>query len=228
MIVDVVIPALNEEDAIGLVINDIPKDLVRNIYVVDNASTDKTPEVAKEAGAIVVKQNQRGYGAACLAGIERIKNSGQFPDILVFLDGDYSDHPEQMPNLTQPIITNKTDMVIGSRALGNRESGSMMPQQVFGNWLATFLIRMIYGFRYSDLGPFRAIRWSALEKINMQDRDFGWTVEMQIKALKHKLAISEVPVDYRQRRGHSKIAGTVKGTVLAGYKIIYTIFKYAK
>lgn len=228
MIVDVVIPALNEEDAIGLVIGDIPKNLVRNIYVVDNASTDNTAGVAERAGAIVVKQNERGYGAACLAGIERIKNSGHFPDILVFLDGDYSDHPEQMPQLTARIEQNQTDMVIGSRALGNREAGSMMPQQVFGNWLATFLIRLFYGFKYSDLGPFRAIRWSALEKINMQDRDFGWTVEMQIKALKHQLKIEEIPVDYRQRKGHSKIAGTVKGTIMAGYKIIYTIFKYAK
>ncbi len=227
MIVDVIIPALNEEEAIAKVVGDIPKEIVRNIVVVDNGSTDKTAEAAREAGALVYAQNERGYGAACLKGIEVLSNFEPVPELVVFLDGDYSDHPEQMHQVIAPILNNSADMVIGSRALGNREPGAMMPQQRFGNWLATFLIRFLYKFRYSDLGPFRAISWKALEEINMQDRDFGWTVEMQIKALKKGIRVSEVPVDYRQRRGHSKITGTVKGTFMAGYKILYTIFKYA-
>lgn len=227
MIVDVIIPALNEEEAIAKVVGDIPKEIVRNIVVVDNGSTDKTAEAAREAGALVHTQNERGYGAACLKGIEVLSNFEPVPELVVFLDGDYSDHPEQMHQVIAPILNNSADMVIGSRALGNREPGAMMPQQRFGNWLATFLIRFLYKFRYSDLGPFRAISWKALEEINMQDRDFGWTVEMQIKALKKGIRVSEVPVDYRQRRGHSKITGTVKGTFMAGYKILYTIFKYA-
>lgn len=227
MIVDVIIPALNEEEAIAKVVGDIPKEIVRNIVVVDNGSTDKTAEAAREAGALVYAQNERGYGAACLKGIEVLSTFDPVPELVVFLDGDYSDHPEQMHQVIAPILNNSADMVIGSRALGNREPGAMMPQQRFGNWLATFLIRFLYKFRYSDLGPFRAISWKALEEINMQDRDFGWTVEMQIKALKKGIRVSEVPVDYRQRRGHSKITGTVKGTFMAGYKILYTIFKYA-
>lgn len=227
MIVDVIIPALNEEEAIAKVVGDIPKEIVRNIVVVDNGSTDKTAEAARDAGALVYAQNERGYGAACLKGIEVLSNFEPVPELVVFLDGDYSDHPEQMHQVIAPILNNSADMVIGSRALGNREPGAMMPQQRFGNWLATFLIRFLYKFRYSDLGPFRAISWKVLEEINMQDRDFGWTVEMQIKALKKGIRVSEVPVDYRQRRGHSKITGTVKGTFMAGYKILYTIFKYA-
>lgn len=227
MIVDVIIPALNEEEAIAKVVGDIPKEIVRNIVVVDNGSSDKTAEAAREAGALVYAQNERGYGAACLKGLEVLSNFEPVPELVVFLDGDYSDHPEQMHQVIAPILNNSADMVIGSRALGNREPGAMMPQQRFGNWLATFLIRFLYKFRYSDLGPFRAISWKALEEINMQDRDFGWTVEMQIKALKKGIRVSEVPVDYRQRRGHSKITGTVKGTFMAGYKILYTIFKYA-
>lgn len=227
MVIDVVIPALNEEGAIAKVVGDIPKSLVRNIVVVDNASTDNTAAVAEAAGALVVRQNQKGYGAACLAGIAKVAENPIKPDILVFLDGDYSDHPEQMPLLVNPIIAGESDMVIGSRAKGQREAGAMAPQQIFGNWLATFLIRLIYKYRYSDLGPFRAISWKALQQIGMRDEDFGWTVEMQIKALKEKLKVSEVPVDYRQREGHSKITGTLRGTVMAGYKIIYTIFKYA-
>lgn len=227
MIVDVIIPALNEEEAIAKVLGDIPRNIVRNIVVVDNGSSDRTAEVAREAGALVYAEQNRGYGAACLKGIEVLAGFEPLPQLVVFLDGDYSDHPEQMQQVIAPILNNSADMVIGSRALGNREPGAMMPQQRFGNWLATFLIRILYKFRYSDLGPFRAITWKALKDIDMQDRDFGWTVEMQIKALKKGVRVSEVPVDYRQRRGHSKITGTVKGTIMAGYKILYTIFKYA-
>ncbi len=227
MIVDVVIPALNEEEAIGKVLRDIPKDQVRTVFVADNGSTDNTAQVAQGKGARVVSEPQKGYGAACLAALHAVGQQNPVPDIVVFLDGDYSDHPEQMPQLIQPIANQEYDMVIGSRALGNRESGAMLPQQLFGNWLATWLIRMIYGFRYTDLGPFRAISWSALQQIGMVDQDFGWTVEMQVKALKKKLRICEVPVDYRKRKGQSKVTGTIKGSVMAGYKIIYTIFKYA-
>ncbi|MGB0167066.1 MAG: glycosyltransferase family 2 protein [Luteibaculum sp.] len=228
MIVDVVIPALDEEKAIGQVVQSIPKNLVRHIVVADNGSKDKTAEVAMRNGALVVQAKQRGYGSACLAGIAQLKSFALLADIVVFLDGDFSDHPEQMPQVIAPILENKADLVIGSRALGKRERGAMLPQQRFGNWLATFLIRILYGHRYTDLGPFRAIRMPALEQIQMQDVNYGWTVEMQIKALKHKLNVVEVPVDYRKREGQSKIAGTLKGTLLAGYKIILTIIKYAK
>jgi glycosyltransferase involved in cell wall biosynthesis len=226
-VVDVIIPAFNEELAIGDVLQDIPTAMVRHILVCDNGSTDATAKIATRHGAIVVSAPQRGYGSACLAGmawIERLVAEEQ-PDIVVFLDGDHSDYPEEMPLLLAPILAGTSELVIGSRALGIRESGAMMPQQIFGNWLATTLIRLIYQYRFTDLGPFRAIRWQSLQRLGMKDRDFGWTVEMQVRAAKMALPVSEVPVSYRRRIGESKVSGTFKGTILAGHKILWTIFK---
>lgn len=225
MVVSVIIPAYNEEASIASVLKDIPRNLVQEIVVVNNNSNDSTASVASGAGATVLFEEQKGYGAACFKGLQYVAKQDTAPDVIVFMDADYSDHPEQCERLLEK-IQEGYDMVIGSRALGRRESGSMLPQQRFGNWLATTLIYLLYKYKYTDLGPFRAITWEALEKIQMTDRDFGWTVEMQIKALKLKMKVCEVPVDYRRRIGVSKIAGTVKGTVMAGYKIIYTIFKY--
>jgi glycosyltransferase involved in cell wall biosynthesis len=225
-IIDIIIPAYNEEKSIVHVLRDIPKAHVRNILVCNNASTDRTAEVAAENGAIVVNQPQRGYGNACLAGMDFVAKTAIKPDIVVFLDGDYSDYPEELLLLIAPIIDKKADMVIGSRALGARESGSMTPQQVFGNWLATRMIRLFFNYTFTDLGPFRAIRYDSLLKIGMVDRNYGWTVEMQVKAAKLKMACTEIPVTYRRRIGVSKVSGTIKGTILAGYKIILTIFRY--
>lgn len=225
-IVDIIIPALNEEDSIGRVITEIPAGLVRNVIVCNNNSTDNTALFAHEAGAVVIGQPQRGYGIACLSGINFIRTmkTTDQPDIVIFMDGDYSDYPAEIGKLIEPIIMGK-DLVIGSRVSGNRQKGSMTTPQIFGNWLATNLIRMLYGFHFTDLGPFRAIRWLKLLELNMQDKDFGWTVEMQIKALKHKLNCAEVPVSYRKRVGKSKISGTIKGSILAGQKILITVFK---
>lgn len=227
MIVDVIIPAWNEEKSIGLVVAEIPKHLVRHIVVVDNNSRDKTGEVAAQAGAIVEHESEQGYGAACLKGISWVNKQTPPCDVLVFMDADHSDYPEELTLLLEPILSGKADMVIGSRALGNKEKGSMTPQQVFGNWLATWMIRVIYGFRYTDLGPFRAIRMESLNRLGMRDRNYGWTVEMQVKALKKGLRCAEVAVTYRRRIGVSKVSGTVKGTIGAGYKIITTILKYS-
>jgi len=225
--IDVIIPAFNEENSVGKVIADIPKDLVREIIVSNNASTDQTAEMVLKASATLVNQPLRGYGNACLKGIEYLKSKPALeqPDIVVFLDADYSDHPEEMTKLVKPIIEDKVDMVIGSRALGNMESGSMTPQQIFGNWLATSLIRLFYKYEFTDLGPFRAITFDKLMELDMQDQTYGWTVEMQVKAAKMKFSCIEIPVTYRQRIGFSKISGTVKGTILAGHKILWTIFK---
>ncbi|MBK9146612.1 MAG: glycosyltransferase family 2 protein [Flavobacteriales bacterium] len=225
-VIDVIIPAYNEADAIALVIGDIPKGLVRCVVVANNGSTDATRAVAEMAGAIVVDQPLRGYGNACLKAMEQISAHQPKPDIVVFLDADRSDHPEQLPQVIAPIVRGEADLVIGSRALGSKERGSMVPQQVFGNWLATRMMRWIYGVRFTDLGPFRAVRYEALLAIGMCDRTFGWTVEMQVKAAKLHLRCVEVPVDYRKRIGMSKVSGTVYGTVMAGYKIIATILKY--
>lgn len=219
----VIIPAFNEEQAIGRVINDIP-DIVSHVIVANNGSTDKTRKVAETAGAIVVDEPRKGYGWACLKGIEK---SGEFtPDIIVFLDGDYSDFPNEIPKLVDPIISDQMDMVIGSRVLGNREKGSLTPQQVFGNWLATKLMRLVYHVKYTDLGPFRAIKTDALQKLEMSDKTYGWTIEMQIKAAKQKMKATEVAVNYKKRIGKSKVSGTIKGSVLAGIKIIFAIVKY--
>lgn len=181
---------------------------------------------ASTAGATVLNEMKQGYGAACLKGMEYIKSKSTPPDIVVFLDADYSDHPEEMQQLIEPILNEEADLVIGARALDKRERGSMTPQQVFGNWLATRLLLMIYKTKFTDLGPFRAVRWDKLLTLNMCDEDYGWTVEMQLKAAKQKLKCAEVPVSYRRRIGVSKISGTVNGTLKAGYKIITTIFKY--
>jgi glycosyltransferase involved in cell wall biosynthesis len=224
-IIDVIIPVFNEEESIGKVINEIPKELVRHIIVCNNGSSDSTAQVASNYGAIVVDQTLKGYGNACLKGMDYIAKLDQHPDIIVFLDGDYSDYPEEMPKLVKPIWEEGVDMVIGSRALGNMEKGAMMPQQIFGNWLATTLIRCIYNYKFTDLGPFRAIRYDRLMEMKMADKTFGWTVEMQVKAAKLKMETSEVAVMYRLRIGESKVSGTVKGTIMAGYKILWTIFK---
>ncbi len=225
MQVDVIIPAFNEQNSIGSVINDIPKDLVRDIIVVDNNSSDETSINAQNAGATVLKQPLQGYGNACLKGIEFITNKEQQPDVVVFLDADYSDFPQEM-NLLLNKIWKGADMVIGNRVKEKREKGSMTIPQIFGNWLACNLMKIIYGYRYRDLGPFRAIKFTKLQEIGMVDKTYGWTVEMQVKALKLKMNVQQVDLSYRKRIGHSKISGTVKGSVLAGYKIITTIFKY--
>jgi glycosyltransferase involved in cell wall biosynthesis len=217
----VIIPALNEEDAIVRVLADIP-ELVSEVIVVDNGSDDETPTRAAAAGARVVREPIRGYGQACLAGIAALPAD---TDIVVFLDGDYSDHPDEMVHIVEPLLRGTADLVIGSRVLGEREQGALLPQARFGNALATFLIRLLYGVRYSDLGPFRAIHAEALRQINMVDRDFGWTVEMQVKAARKGLRGVEVPVSYRKRyAGTSKVTGTLSGTFRAGWKILYTIF----
>lgn len=223
----VIIPAWNEAPSIGKVVADIDRALVSEVVVVDNNSKDATAMVAREAGATVLFEGEQGYGAACLKGIAYMNELDDKPELVVFMDADYSDYAEEMPDLIAPILNGEADMVIGSRALGQREKGSMTPQQVFGNWLATRMIRIFFGHRYTDLGPYRAITRSALNQIGMRDRNYGWTVEMQIKALQHNLRVSEIPVNYRMRIGVSKVSGTLKGTVMAGYKIIFTIFKYA-
>ncbi|EAZ80136.1 glycosyltransferase family 2 protein [Algoriphagus machipongonensis] len=224
-IVDVIIPAYNEEKSIPKVIAEIP-EFVRNVVVANNNSTDNTKKAAEDAGAMVVFEPQKGYGRACLTAMDWVKSQDIQPDIVVFLDGDYSDYPEEMTDLVQPILEGKADMVIGSRAKGQKESGSMTFPQVFGNWLATTMMKYIQKADYSDLGPFRAIIWSKLLDLNMVDQNFGWTIEMQIKAHKKGLRYTEVPVNYRKRIGVSKVSGTVKGVFGAGYKIIFTIFKY--
>jgi glycosyltransferase involved in cell wall biosynthesis len=225
-IIKVIIPAFNEENGVGQVVAEIPKHLVHEIIVVNNASTDDTERIAKAAGATVLREPTPGYGRACLKGIAYLDKSVPPCDIVVFVDADYSDYPEEMVELVNPILVNDVDLVIGSRSLGHKESGSMTPQQIFGNWLATRLLKWLYGVKFSDLGPFRAIRYSSLIKLNMQDTTYGWTVEMQLKAAKMKMKCVEIPVRYRRRIGFSKISGTVKGTIMAGYKIISTIFKY--
>ncbi len=225
--IKVIIPAYNEQNSVGKVINDIPKDIVSEVIVVNNASTDKTRKVAEEAGATVLDEQRQGYGYACLKGLEYVANSpSEKPGIVVFIDADYSDYPEELKLLVKPIADDNYDMVIGSRALGERERGSMTIPQVFGNWLATNLLALLYGIKFTDLGPFRAMKYDSLVKLEMKDTTYGWTVEMQLKAAKHKMKCIEIPVTYRKRIGISKVSGTVKGTILAGYKILWTIFKY--
>lgn len=220
--ISVIIPAYNEEESLPHVLNDLPKDRLHQIIVVDNRSTDRTAKVARANGATVVSERRRGYGQACLSGMDALDN----PDIVVFLDGDYSDFPEEIDLLLAPILKDEADFVVGSRMILEESRKSLLPQARYGNQLAVFLIRLFFGHRFTDLGPFRAIRYESLQAIGMQDKNFGWTVEMQIKAVQKGLRIREVPVGYRMRIGVSKITGTVSGTLKAGIKIIYTIFKY--
>ena len=225
----VIIPVFNERDSLPLVVRDIPRDLVSEIIVVDNGSTDGTGLVAENLGVNgepavrLVREPRRGYGSACLAGLAALETSP--PEVVVFLDGDYSDHPEEMPLLLSAIAEG-ADLVIGSRTLGKREPGALLPQARLGNAFACFLIRLLYRYRYTDMGPVRAIRWEACRRLRMRDTNFGWTCEMQVKALREKLRVAEVPVSYRRRVGVSKITGTVSGTLRAGWKILWTIARY--
>lgn len=221
----VIIPAHNEEQSIAQVLADLPA--VGRVIVVDNASTDHTAAIASSCGAIVVQELCKGYGAACLRGLAEVARQaeaiGLAPRIVVFLDGDYSDHPEQLVELVVPIQRGECEFVLGSRIVGDRDPGAMPLQAVLGNWLACFLMQRLWGARYTDLGPFRAIVYPSLLELDMRDRDFGWTVEMQVKAVQQGLRIREVPVAYRRRIGRSKISGTLRGTIMAGYKILFTI-----
>mgnify|MGYP003638539033 FL=1 len=230
-IIKVIIPAYNEEGSIANVINDIPS-IVDEIIVISNNSTDATEKNAKNAGATVLQESRKGYGYACLKGMEYIASTSlsdqeEKPDIIVFLDGDYSDYPEQLTELVAPIINNDIDFIIGARVKELRENGSMTPQQVFGNWLATFLMKLFFGAKYTDLGPFRAIKYQKLLQLEMEDKTYGWTVEMQLKAIKQKFSYIEIPMKYRNRIGVSKVSGTVKGSIFAGVKILGWIFKYS-
>ncbi|PIQ95491.1 MAG: UDP-glucose--dolichyl-phosphate glucosyltransferase [Nitrospinae bacterium CG11_big_fil_rev_8_21_14_0_20_56_8] len=220
--ISVVIPAYNEAPSIGLVLDALPRETLHEIIVVDNASTDATADAARRHGARVVRESRRGYGSACLRGMAEMDN----PDIVVFLDADFSDYPEEIDLLLEPILQGEKDFVLGSRMIKPGSQAALLPQARYGNKLAVFLIRLFFGHRFTDLGPFRAIRREALDAIAMCDTNFGWTVEMQIKAVRKGLRIAEVPVSYRDRVGVSKITGTVSGTLKAGTKIIYTIFKY--
>jgi len=222
----VIIPALNEEKAISKVIKDIPT-VVDEVIVINNGSTDLTSEVAREAGATVLEESRAGYGYACLKGIAYLKDKQKDGDIIVFLDGDYSDYPGELTNLIAPIEKGDYDLVIGTRNNPLLQKGALTPQQRFGNALATRLMALFYGGKYTDLGPFRAISFEALDRLNMKDKTYGWTVEMQLKALKYKLKYTEIPVNYRPRIGESKVSGTLKGTIMAGYKILGWIIIYA-
>ncbi len=225
----VITPALNEESSLPLVLADLPG--VANIFVVDNGSTDRTAEVARDLGATVIAEPKRGYGAACLAGIASANSWAQEPQnesdpIVVFVDADYSDYVDWLPRIVQPIFVDEADFVLGSRILGNREKGAMPPQSVYGNKFACTLINVIFGSSYTDLGPFRALRLSKLNQLEMIDTNFGWTIEMQIKASRANYRVLEIPVPYRRRIGQSKISGTISGSFRAGTKILYSIWRY--
>jgi glycosyltransferase involved in cell wall biosynthesis len=222
--IDAVIPALNEAESLGLVLDLLPSTLIRRVIVADNGSTDATAQVARERGATVVHEPRRGYGAACLKALEALAEDP--PEAVLFLDADLSDDPSEADRVLRPILDGTADLVIGSRVLGERERGALTPHARFGNWLATRLLAALYGVRYTDLGPFRAIRYRALVALGMRDRDFGWTVEMQVKAARHGLRHVEVPVRYRRRVGRSKISGTLAGSVRAGVKILATVFAH--
>jgi glycosyltransferase involved in cell wall biosynthesis len=221
--VSVIIPALNEEASLPSVLADIPGAYVREILVVDNGSTDRTAAVALEGGARVIREPRGGYGSACLAGIAALES----PDVVVFLDADHSDHAEELPWVAGPVLRGEADLVIGSRMTGRREPGALLPQALLGNRFATRLISLIWGVRFTDLGPFRAVSAEALASLQMADRDFGWTVEMQVKAARNGLRCAEVPVRYRKRIGQSKITGTISGTLRASRKILWVIFREA-
>jgi glycosyltransferase involved in cell wall biosynthesis len=225
-IIKVIIPAYNEQNSIGKVVRDIPK-IVDEIIVISNNSTDKTEENAKNAGATVLSESRKGYGYACLKGMDYIAQKEIKPEIVVFLDGDYSDYPEQLIALINPILIDNLDFVVGARVKELRESGAMTPQQIFGNWLATTLMKLFFNARFTDLGPFRAIKYDKLLGLKMEDTTYGWTVEMQLKALKQQLTYTEARMKYRNRIGISKVSGTIKGSILAGIKILGWIFKYS-
>lgn len=224
--IKVIIPAFNEADSIAKVIKDIP-EIVSEVIVVNNNSTDATARNAELAGATVLTENQKGYGYACLKGINYISKQSKQPHIIVFMDGDYSDYPEELPKIVQPILENNIDLVIGARVKELREDGSMTPQQVFGNALATTLMKWFFGASFSDLGPFRAIKYETLMALEMEDKTYGWTVEMQLKIIKRRFTYTEVPVRYKKRIGVSKVSGTLKGSIFAGAKILSWIFKYS-
>lgn len=223
--IKLIIPAYNEQNAIAQVIAEIP-ELVNEIIVVDNNSNDETTANAKKAGATVLFEHRKGYGYACLKSLEYIAKQETKPDIIVFLDGDYSDYPQDLHALIAPIIEKNIDFVVGARVKRLRETGSMTPQQIFGNWLACFLMKLFFKSKFTDLGPFRAIKYDKLQALAMEDKTYGWTVEMQLKALKKNFSYIEVPVRYKNRIGVSKVSGTVKGTIMAGIKIIGWIAKY--
>lgn len=225
-LIKVIIPAFNEEDSINHVISEIP-EVVSEIIVVSNNSTDNTETVAKKAGATVLREERMGYGYACLKGLSYIASQEITPEIIVFLDGDYSDYPEELLKIIDPIVHKDIDMVIGARDKKLREPGSMTIPQIFGNWLATSLMRLFFGAKFTDLGPFRAIKYDKLLELNMQDKTYGWTVEMQLKAIKKQFSYTEVPVKYKKRIGISKVSGTIKGAIFAGVKILSWIFKYS-
>ncbi|MFD1094905.1 glycosyltransferase family 2 protein [Salegentibacter chungangensis] len=225
-LIKVIIPAHNEADSIGKVITEIPS-LVDEVIVVSNNSTDATEKNAEAAGATVLQESRKGYGYACLKGMDHIARQQNQPDIIVFLDGDYSDYPEELPKIVAPIIENDIDLVIGSRVKRWREKGSMTFPQIFGNWLATTLMKLFFNAKFTDLGPFRAIKYEKLLALHMQDKTYGWTVEMQLKALKQNFSYKEVPVHYKNRIGVSKVSGTLKGAIFAGIKILGWIFKYS-
>jgi glycosyltransferase involved in cell wall biosynthesis len=222
----VIIPAFNEADSIAHVINELPKS-VSEVIVVNNNSSDDTVKNAETTGATVLTELRKGYGYACLRGLEYVASKSKQPDIIVFIDGDYSDYPEELDKVVAPILEDDIDFVVGARRKNLREEGSMTPQQVFGNWLATFLMRLFFGAKFTDLGPFRAIKYEKLKELNMEDKTYGWTVEMQLKILKKNMTYTEVPVRYKRRIGISKVSGTVKGSIFAGIKILGWIFKYS-
>jgi glycosyltransferase involved in cell wall biosynthesis len=224
--VDVVIPALDEEPALPRVLEEIPHARVRRVVVADNGSRDRTAAVAREQGAEVVHEPRRGYGAACLRALRHLASDP--PDIVVFLDGDHSDHPGELPLLVDPIARGEAELVVGSRTLGRAERGSLTPQQIAGNALACAALRLLYGARYTDLGPFRAIGWAPLARLGMRDLDYGWTVEMQVKAARQRMRHLEVPVSYRRRIGVSKVSGTLRGTLGASAKILWTLARHAR
>jgi len=223
MTVGVIIPAFNEALSIKKVVQDLPKNIIAEIVVVNNGSTDDTAKIAEQNGAVVLTENRRGYGWACLKGMEYLKKKDI--EIVVFLDGDYSDDPKEITQLIEPIKKNECEFVVGSRVLGKRQKGSLKAHQIFGNKLATFLIRVLFGGDFTDLGPFRAIKHESLSMLSMKDKTYGWTVEMQIKAVKQRLKYMEVPVNYKPRIGKSKVSGTIKGSIKAGTIILFWIFK---
>ncbi len=224
--IKVIIPAVNEGDSIGKVVSEVPQS-VSEVIVVDNGSTDHTRKAAQAAGATVLTENRKGYGYACLKGMTYVAQQAEIPDIIVFLDGDYSDYPEELDQLVAPILEQDIDFVVGARKKSLREPGSMTPQQILGNQWATFLMRWFFRSKFTDLGPFRAIKYEKLQALKMQDKTYGWTVEMQLKVLRKKMSYIEIPVRYKRRIGVSKVSGTIKGTIFAGVKILGWIFKYS-